>query len=166
MRCDTVSAFAGRGKLNGLKILRKDLSFQEKFSQLGKSWNLTDDLFQKMEQFTCCMYIANCSTCEVNEPRHRLFCAKRTVSSPAGFHHADSVFTCMLTTGKPSGCNLDLLSTSFSCGAKSYSAWSDGEQAIHWTRSPPAPDVLLELLSCCKCVHANYRILLLRLTNA
>jgi len=49
--CDTVSAFASRGKLNALLMVRKDTSCQEAFSRLGQSWNVNDELFQKIEQF-------------------------------------------------------------------------------------------------------------------
>lgn len=60
--CDTVSAFAGRGKLNALKMMRKNSSHQVTFSQLGQSWNVSAELCQKIEQFTSRMYVANTST--------------------------------------------------------------------------------------------------------
>ena len=34
--CDTVSAFAGHGKLSALKLLKKNITFQATFSQLGR----------------------------------------------------------------------------------------------------------------------------------
>jgi len=44
--CDTVSAFAGRGKLTAL--VKKDTSCQDIFSRLGQSWYVSDELFQKI----------------------------------------------------------------------------------------------------------------------
>ncbi len=74
---EIVSAFAGRGQLNALKMVRKDISCQETFKQLGKSWNLSEELLQKTEQFTCRMYVANSSNDKVNELHYQLFCSKR-----------------------------------------------------------------------------------------
>jgi len=34
--CDSVSAFAGKGKLGCLKIMRKESEYQEMFGQLGQ----------------------------------------------------------------------------------------------------------------------------------
>ena len=75
--CDTVSAFAGQGKLKALKMVKKDTSYQETFSGLGQSWDVSEELFQRIEEFTCHMYAANSSTVEVNQLRYQLFCTKR-----------------------------------------------------------------------------------------
>ena len=40
--CDTVSAFAGRGKMGALKLLKSDKAYQEAFSELGHSWHVSD----------------------------------------------------------------------------------------------------------------------------
>ena len=57
--CDTVSAFAGRGKVVGYRIATRNVEFQEMFQQLGMEWNLSDDLHHSLQKFTCAMY---CST--------------------------------------------------------------------------------------------------------
>lgn len=54
--CDTVSAFAGKGKVNSVKILKSDKCTQDAFAQLGQNWTLSEDLFDKMEKFTCALY--------------------------------------------------------------------------------------------------------------
>ena len=54
--CDTVSAFSGRGKLQALKLLKKDTTIQETFDMLGKEWILSDSLFQRLNRFTSSMY--------------------------------------------------------------------------------------------------------------
>ena len=43
--CDTVSAFAGRGK--------EQRSFQEMFDLLGVEWEFSHNLFQMLQNFTC-----------------------------------------------------------------------------------------------------------------
>ena len=51
--CDTVSAFAGKGKLNALKLTKKTVDYQQCFSELGRSWQMSNELFAKLEAFTC-----------------------------------------------------------------------------------------------------------------
>ena len=43
--CDTVSAFTGRGKMGALKQIKSDKTYQEAFSQLGHSWEVSTKLF-------------------------------------------------------------------------------------------------------------------------
>jgi len=51
--CDTVSAFAGRGKIGALRIVKQSNSFQEMFNRLGMEWELSDDLVKKLQEFSC-----------------------------------------------------------------------------------------------------------------
>jgi len=44
----------------------------EAFKKLGESWDVSPDLFEKLEDFVCQMY-----ACKVSELRYQLFCAKR-----------------------------------------------------------------------------------------
>ena len=73
--CDSVSSFAGIGKVKPLKILRKNDEFQEVFGRLGEEWSLTEELFGKLEAFVCALYGAKKGTSDVNELRYALFCA-------------------------------------------------------------------------------------------
>ena len=67
--CDTVSAFAGRGK--------EQRSFQEMFDLLGMEWEYSYNLFQMLQNFTCRTYSSRPGTNSINELRYRLFCSKR-----------------------------------------------------------------------------------------
>ena len=51
--CDTVSSFAGRGKMATLKQMKSGETYQEAFSELGRSWEVSTDLFQKLMEITC-----------------------------------------------------------------------------------------------------------------
>ena len=75
--CDTVSAFAGKGKRGALKILKTNSDARRAFLELGKSWKVSEDLLILLEKFTCSMYmpVGNNTTC-VNDARYKLFCAK------------------------------------------------------------------------------------------
>jgi len=74
--CDTVSAFAGKGKLKGLGLISKSAQHREALTLLGSHWDITDDLHKKLESFACHHY---CSTLveSVNDLRYDLFLAKK-----------------------------------------------------------------------------------------
>lgn len=75
--CDTVSAFAGRGKVTTLKQMQSTKKYQEAFSELGRSWELSVELFQMLQDITCHMYLPSTHTTSVNILRYQLFCARR-----------------------------------------------------------------------------------------
>ena len=65
--CDTVSAFAGRGKMVALRQTRSDKTLQEAFTELGRSWEMSSELFQKLQEITCHIYLSSTHTTEVNK---------------------------------------------------------------------------------------------------
>ena len=69
---DTLSAFARRGKLSSLKLMKRDMTYQETISQVGQTWDVQPQLFEKVQQFTCRMNVAASSTTEVNDLRYLL----------------------------------------------------------------------------------------------
>lgn len=75
--CDTVSAFAGRRKMATLKLLKSNKAYQEAFSELGCSWVVSGELFEKLQDITYRVYVPCTSTTYVNTFRHQLFCARR-----------------------------------------------------------------------------------------
>ncbi|KAG1673900.1 Kinesin-like protein KIF12 [Nymphon striatum] len=74
--CDTVSAFAGRGKVNAIKLLKSNTGFRNALKDLGSEWKLKSGLLEKLEEFVCHIYNARASTNSISELRYRLFCAK------------------------------------------------------------------------------------------
>ena len=103
--CDTVSAFAGRGKLGALKLLRSE-HWQEMFRELGQSGQPSVNLFKKLQAFTCKLYTSSATTVDINTGRHQLFCARVGSSSLPSFHHgrtASSSIPCTLSTMLASG---------------------------------------------------------------
>jgi len=75
-RCDTVGAFAGKGKLIALKIVKSDNDAKQEFTELSQSWDLSDDLFRGIEKVTCSFYSSGANASDVNEYRYNLFFAK------------------------------------------------------------------------------------------
>ena len=77
--CDSVSAFSGKGKLMALKLGKRRPAYQDLFQHLGVEWKLSDELFVRLQEFTCLMYSSNPGTKDVNLLRYRLFCARKGV---------------------------------------------------------------------------------------
>ena len=75
--CDTVSAFASQGKPSALKRMKRNITYHEMFSQVGQSLDIQPQLFERVQQLTCRMYVAASSTTGVNDLRYQLVCAKR-----------------------------------------------------------------------------------------
>ena len=74
--CDTVSSFAGCRKLGALKLLRESTSYKQAVEQLGEEWNVSIDLFDKMQEFVCRMYAPLTTICILNDLCYHLFYAK------------------------------------------------------------------------------------------
>ena len=72
--CDTFSVFAGRGKMGALKLIKLEKTHQEAFSELVRSWNVSPDLFEKLQEITCHMYVPTIHTTEVNKLRYQMLC--------------------------------------------------------------------------------------------
>ncbi|KAG1676717.1 hypothetical protein GQR58_014141 [Nymphon striatum] len=72
--CDTVSAFAGKGKLKALKLLQEEREFVAAFSRLGLSWDVDNNLVNELQKFVCRLYGQKQST--VNELRYKMYCSK------------------------------------------------------------------------------------------
>lgn len=159
--CDSVSCFAGRGKLLALKLLKKDPCNQV-FKQLGQVWELSDEVFGKLEQFTCAMYACSRSNknrsvggTSVNELRYQLFCAKRgEVESSQLPPCRDCLFLHTQRANYQAALWKRCLESKPNIPSPSEHGWTkeDGKLTIHWMNSSPAPEVVLELLAC-KCLR-------------
>lgn len=160
--CDSVSSFAGKGKLGALKLLKKNPA-DDVFKQLGQTWELSDDLFTKLEKFTCMIYGASsckggCSNSStsghsVNELRYQLFCAKRGEAESSQLPPCrDCLYLHAQRANFQAAIWRRCLQAKPSVPSPTEHGWTedDGNLAILWMRSAPAPEVVLELLAC-KC---------------
>ena len=89
-----MSAFASRRQLSALKLMKKDITYQEMFSQVGQSWDVQPHIFQKVQQFTCPMYVAASRTIEVKDLPISSFVPKGGILSPDFYHYAEIVSSC------------------------------------------------------------------------
>jgi len=74
--CDSVSSFAGKGKIRALKLMKANHDHMEALEKLGDTWDLSDEHFQGLESFVCRLYSQQGSS-SVNEIRYQLFCSKK-----------------------------------------------------------------------------------------
>ena len=75
--CDTVSEFAGRGKLRAFQIIKSDHNARNAFVQLGETWTLSHDMHTQLERFVCKLYATKPATHDIDELRYNLFCARK-----------------------------------------------------------------------------------------
>lgn len=53
----SVSAFAGSGKLKGLKLMQQNQNFQKALIALREHWHVTNELFDALQEFTYNIYM-------------------------------------------------------------------------------------------------------------
>lgn len=153
--CDTVSAFSGQGKLKALKLLQSSILFQDAFKDLGQRWHLSDDIFLVLQTFTCQMYSAKSQTTNVNDLRYHLFRAKKGEVESGQLPPCRG---CLYLHSKRANYQAGVWQRSLENSPEvphphdghGWALTNDGTLTIDWMTGPPAPDVVLELLSC-KC---------------
>ena len=74
--CNTMSSFAGRGKVSALGLLSHEENMATRQS-LGQSWDLSNESIQQLETLTCSLYSPqdHHQQCECVTFQH--FCAKK-----------------------------------------------------------------------------------------
>ena len=72
-RCDTISAFAGRGKVKPIKLMLKDGKYIKMFCRLGENTNISTGILHSLTEFVCHMYgWKGYDSCD--EIRYRMYC--------------------------------------------------------------------------------------------
>ena len=54
--CDTISTFAGRGKVKPIKLMLKDEKYIKMFSRLGENTRNSTEILHSLTEFVCHMY--------------------------------------------------------------------------------------------------------------
>ena len=166
--CDTVSSFAGKGKLSAFKLVKKNVSFQELIVRLGFSWEFSDADFTKLQMFTCSLYGAKKSESYVNTHRYQLFCSKQ--ASIEG-HKLPPCADCLYKHCQRACYQTAVWKRALDAkpeipspiGKACIQDKGDAtDLAIDWMQGLPALDAVLELMSCscilvckgpqCKCI--------------
>ena len=151
--CDTTSAFAGRGKIRALKLTTSEhFQFQEVFQKLGQSWELSTDLFRKLQAFTCKLYSASTTTEDINTARYQLFCTQRGERESSQLPPCEN---CLLMHAMRANYQAGIwrgsLQQHLHVPSPTQHGWTrneDGQLMVEWMRGSPAPEAVLQLLSC------------------
>jgi hypothetical protein len=152
--CDSVSAFGGRGKVAGLKIVSKDDELRKALAQLGENWILSAELFSLLQEFTCRLYASQTTIKNVNDLRYQIFRTKNgDVESSQLPPCEDSLKQHALRANYQAAIwrrSLEKDPNIPSPDAGHGWIMEDGQLDIEWMTGPPAPEVVLQLMSC-KC---------------
>lgn len=152
--CDSISAFAGKGKARGLELLLQKKKYVELFKQFGEAWTFPDNKMECIEEFVCDLY--GQSKCKsVNELRYSMYCAKNgKISSellPPCLNALQQHTYRACYQAKIWRCALDNMVDV--PDAEDGYGWKlvDGELRINWITCLPAPEMCIELSYCtCK----------------
>ena len=151
--CDTVSAFAAKSKWCPLQMIAKKQTFEETMKDIGKEWSLSDEKFKGAEEFVCNLYGKKCTS--VDSLRYELHCAKGGKIEPEALppcqlslrlHVSHANYQAAIWRRATEACP-DIPSPH-------GHGWSVNSSNLEfaWLGSRPAPEEVLELLSCnCKC---------------
>ena len=93
--CDTVSAFAGKGKAKALKLLSKNKEIQDTFFKLGQEWDLSPDLMNKLEAYTSLLYAPKTSSTKINDLDTTCSVLRKVRLRVISFHHAGTAWKSM-----------------------------------------------------------------------
>lgn len=149
--CDSVSAFAGKGKLGALKLLKKDVSAQTIFNSLGQDWIVSDKLCKDIEAFTCTLYDSSSNISSVNKCRYNLFRSKRGVveSSQLPPCH-DSLLQHIARANYQTAVWRRTLDANPDIPSPVGMGWLEqgGRLEPLWMKGSPAPTTILQFLSC------------------
>ncbi len=73
--CDTVGAFAGHGKIRSMKLMAKTQENVKLFAELGKTFQLPEELINNLQEFVCKMYGKEIA--DIDLLRYKLYCSKK-----------------------------------------------------------------------------------------
>ena len=149
---DYTSAFHGVGKVRAFKTMLKDDRFISTFNDIGESFIFDASSFPKVEQFVCALYSVKCKT--VNEARYSKFCTNSRATEPQKLPPTRDALLChckrvayVTSVIKRSLENNPTIPSPDGYG------WhlEEGRLEIQWMLLPPAPEQVLQLISCgCK----------------
>lgn len=150
--CDTVSSFAGHGKISSYKLMQKDVRYVETFSRLGEDWIVAKEVVDTLEEFVCRLYGSKDGIIYVNEWRYALFCAKKGLVESQNLPPCKNALLKHIDKANFQSriWKLALEPTPIIPSPVGF-GWSlteDSLYEIEWMDCLPAPESILELMSC------------------
>ena len=135
----------------GLKFISREENFRRAMENLGKTWEVPPELFLILQEFTCRMYAPQSSITQVNELRYQLFRLKKGNVESAQLPTCEDIFYLHTHRANYQAAVWHRsLEVDPDIPSPEGNGWQieDGQLTIHWMQGPPAPDVILEFMSC------------------
>ena len=150
--CDTVSAFASKGKSKAFKMLMKNGKYVRAFMNIGISWNVSSELFSVIEEFVCDLYGKKMKN--VNLLRYEMYYAKGGKIEPEDLLPCHSSLKLHVTRANyQAGISHRAILPCPNIPCPNSHGWKVSRSSIdvRWLGSKPSPEGVLELISCtCK----------------
>ena len=162
--CDSVSTFTGKGKKKALDLITNDNELTVAVGALGDHLPLGDDDKEGLEQFVCSLY--NDSGRCINEARHSLFCKSQHLQSHQLPPTKDALEHHLKRANFQTYIWRNAFQTNILHQNPDRQGWKvvEDQLEIVWTNLPPAPQAIMELVSCscsktcetrrCSCVRS------------
>ena len=147
--CDSVSSFHGKGKVRAVKLMLEESRFINFFSEVGRTFDISEGLMSKAEEFVCCLYGKNMK--EVNNARASLFKTGKHMDDTLP-PNKDSLGKHLSRANYQAAIHHRCLECNPSIPPPINHGWilDDGVLRVKWMDLLPAPEAVLELVNC-KC---------------
>ena len=151
--CDSVSAFAGKGKIKPVKILQQLPTYQLTFGNLGQSFDVTNQQLRELESFVCLLYLSQTTECsDINECRYMMFCGKKGEADSSQLPPChDTLRQHVLRANYQAAIWRRSCQAQMDIPTPNGNGWNldpESNLAIEWMTGMPAPQAVLDLLSC------------------
>ena len=151
--CNTVSAFSSKGKLKPMPMLVKNHTYVETMKNFGKEWSVSEDTFSATEKFVCHLYRKKATS--VDSLRYELHYAKGGKIAPEALPPCQSSLRLHMSRANYLAAIWRRATEACPDIPSSHGhGWNVSSSTVEfiWLGSKPAPEEVLELLSCtCKC---------------
>ena len=152
--CDSVGAFAGKGKIIPVKILQQLPTYQLTFGNFGQSFDVTNQQLQELESFVCLLYLSQTIECsDINECRCMMFCGKKGEADSSQLPPChDTLRQHVLRANYQAAIWRRSCQAQMDIPTPNGNGWNldpeSNQLAIEWMTGIPTPQAVLDLLSC------------------
>ena len=148
--CDTISSFAGKGKVGSVKTMMKDQNHIALFATFGDSPELSEVQFQQIQKFVCDLY--GHKDDDTNVVRYKMYAAKhghldpKSIPPCADSLRQHSLRACyQVYIWRQSLQSHPIIPSPVGFG---WDQNEEGDFIILWNNVNPAPDEVLEMMFC------------------
>jgi len=152
--CDTISAFSGKGKWKAVQLLQRNERYVQAMASIGQEWAVSEETFKDTEALVCHLYGKKCQSVDVL--RYEIHCARGGKVDPEALPPCESSLRLHVTRANYQAAiwrrAIDPLPVIPSPHGHGWEVDHTSRVVkFVWLGSKPAPEEVLELLSCtCK----------------